>query len=349
MRPPEAAVVSETCQSCGADLTGYKTFCAACGTTIGEKSTRVRPPRRSNRTTGAAWWVLIAIGLIILDRIVNRDQWMSLSDWLLAASITLAWLFAALNARKGFGRVILWIILLVNVFVWVVLVGLFTSPALQNVGEDAFIGAVTESLREAGVNESTVDCVASDIAEGGYAQGLDSAEAMSAFLLAGGPSDLPPEFRQAVEGYLSAAQRCLSVPENLELFGVAGSPQTFGDNPHFDALWNRCETGDLIACDLLNASSVIETEYQEYGRSCGNRSDPEPEGQLCIFLHGGGPDFDQLRDECLNGDFVACDGLFGFSDIGSGYDQLGVTCGGRIAEPAPDMVGACFLRFEVDS
>jgi hypothetical protein len=213
MRSSETVVVADTCRSCGADLTGYKTFCAACGTAIGEKPARVQPPRRSYRTTGSAWWVLVAIGLIIVDGIVNRDPWISLSDWLIAASITLAWLFAALTARKGFGRVILWLILLVNVFVWVVLVGLFTSPALQNVdGERLFIEAMTELLDEVGVSQPGVDCFVSEYTSGGYAQGLDNLDSAEflAFLSA---EEMPPEFQLAYEGFWTVSAGCLSEQE----------------------------------------------------------------------------------------------------------------------------------------
>jgi hypothetical protein len=218
-----------------------------------------------------------------------------------------------------------------------------------------FSDEVTAQLEEAGVSESAVECVAAELEEAGVDErlegvdfgGMDSA---AEDIVAGraGLSAFDPKVQQGLEDYVAAIAACVSL-RDMERLGAASTNQTFGDSPHYDALWRRCETGDFLACDLLYTHSDMGTEYEEFGRSCGSRSEPDPIGELCIFLHGDGPNLDQLHTECLDGDFAACDGLYGFSAVGSDYAQVGATCGNRIAEPTPEMSGVCFFRFGVNN
>ncbi len=61
--------------------------------------------------------------------------------------------------------------------------------------------------------------------------------------------------------------------------GTGASGETYGDDPELDALWDECEDGDLGACDRLYLTSPFDTEYEEFGRTCGQTR--EPDGGIC--------------------------------------------------------------------
>lgn len=46
---------------------------------------------------------------------------------------------------------------------------------------------------------------------------------------------------------------------------------TYGDDPTLDELWDACEAGDGSACDDLFFSSPVDSEYEEFGDTCGYR------------------------------------------------------------------------------
>lgn len=50
-------------------------------------------------------------------------------------------------------------------------------------------------------------------------------------------------------------------------------PQAYGDDATLDALWDACEAGSGSACDDLYWDSPIGSEYESFGRSCGNRDE----------------------------------------------------------------------------
>jgi hypothetical protein len=52
-----------------------------------------------------------------------------------------------------------------------------------------------------------------------------------------------------------------------------GVAWTYGDDPELDALWEGCEAGDWQACDDLFDESEDGSDYQEYGYTCGHRTD----------------------------------------------------------------------------
>ena len=56
--------------------------------------------------------------------------------------------------------------------------------------------------------------------------------------------------------------------------GAAGEPHTYGDDPQLDVLWDACEAGDGGACDDLYWESPYGSEYEEFGETCGGRSEP---------------------------------------------------------------------------
>ncbi|MFC4554638.1 hypothetical protein [Georgenia faecalis] len=45
----------------------------------------------------------------------------------------------------------------------------------------------------------------------------------------------------------------------------------YGDDPELDQLWDACERGDGAACDDLFWQSPWDSEYEEFGNTCGNR------------------------------------------------------------------------------
>lgn len=56
--------------------------------------------------------------------------------------------------------------------------------------------------------------------------------------------------------------------------GIGSSEgDSYGDNAELDALWDACEGGDDAACDDLYWESGVGTEYEEFGRTCGGRSE----------------------------------------------------------------------------
>jgi hypothetical protein len=53
--------------------------------------------------------------------------------------------------------------------------------------------------------------------------------------------------------------------------GGAPDAFTYGDDPYFDGLWDDCAAGDGQACDTLFQESPVDSEYEEFGASCGGR------------------------------------------------------------------------------
>ena len=53
---------------------------------------------------------------------------------------------------------------------------------------------------------------------------------------------------------------------------------TYGDDPVLDALWDDCAAGDLTACDALWLSSPVDSTYEAFGSTCGDRSPEQAYG-----------------------------------------------------------------------
>ncbi|MFB9953653.1 DUF4190 domain-containing protein [Cellulomonas denverensis] len=54
---------------------------------------------------------------------------------------------------------------------------------------------------------------------------------------------------------------------------IEEDPDTYGDDPELDALWDSCAAGDMGACDDLYYESPFGSEYENFGDTCGNRED----------------------------------------------------------------------------
>ncbi|TDE88576.1 hypothetical protein EXU48_22910 [Occultella glacieicola] len=59
-----------------------------------------------------------------------------------------------------------------------------------------------------------------------------------------------------------------------------GGRGDYGSDPHLDRLHDQCEAGDYAACDDLYFESPVGSEYEEFGDTCGGRTDG---GTLCEY------------------------------------------------------------------
>jgi hypothetical protein len=148
-----------------------------------------------------------------------------------------------------------------------------------------------------------------------------------------------------VDVLYQAFEECLT-PENLAIvMGEEGAgPQAYGDNERLDSMQDDCEAGELWACDLLYMVSSPGSEYEQAAVTCGGTVDdtgefctPEPE----LGETGVAPDDSRglrvLARECEDGDLTACDLLYALVRPGHDLENVGHTCGGRIAVGAvPD-------------
>ena len=124
--------------------------------------------------------------------------------------------------------------------------------------------------------------------------------------------------------------------------GAPSEPNAYGDDTTLDALWNACTAEDWQACDDLYMQSGAGTAYESFGDTCGNRTDgglycvDELGGLAGAGTYGDDPYFDGLWDLCTAGDWQSCDDLYLESDVGSGYETYGDTCGNKYAAGTTD-------------
>ena len=50
-----------------------------------------------------------------------------------------------------------------------------------------------------------------------------------------------------------------------------GPRQTYGDDADLDALWDACAAGGWASCDQLYRESPIDSPYEDFGSTCGDR------------------------------------------------------------------------------
>ena len=159
-------------------------------------------------------------------------------------------------------------------------------------------------------------------------------------------------YRQAPEGseYYNFGDTCGNRNEPsgwcVELYSDSSSTTAafgeYGSDFALDAMWDDCFAGDFQACDDLFFAAPTNSEYREFGDSCGNRNEP---AGLCTAIYGSSsgtadsgeygsdPVLDYLWDWCSDGDWASCDALWQDSPAGSTYEYFGDTCGLR-NEPA---------------
>jgi len=144
---------------------------------------------------------------------------------------------------------------------------------------------------------------------------------------------------------LSGDDYQISEEDSVDRFIADG---TYGSSAYLDSLWDGCEEGDFESCDALFMDSPSDSEYEEFGDTCGYRNEP---AGYCVdlYLSSGGSNsdsssgsgsssygtygsdsyLDSLWVSCSNADFDACDTLFMDSPSDSEYEYFGDTCGYR--------------------
>ncbi|WP_149202804.1 hypothetical protein [Actinotalea subterranea] len=142
--------------------------------------------------------------------------------------------------------------------------------------------------------------------------------------------------------------------------GLLDKVGSYGSDAALDELYDACADEDWAACDDLYNQSPLDSEYEEFGFSCGGRSDQDilcteqfgaagtDEGTTDTGdtgedtgedtgtdtgasegTYGSDPELDALYDACADGDNQACDDLYMESGFGTEYEEFGDTCGGR--------------------
>jgi hypothetical protein len=54
--------------------------------------------------------------------------------------------------------------------------------------------------------------------------------------------------------------------------GVIPQPQVYGDDAALDALYDQCREGSGLACDQLFDQAPINSDYEAFAGTCGNRT-----------------------------------------------------------------------------
>ena len=92
----------------------------------------------------------------------------------------------------------------------------------------------------------------------------------------------------------------------------------------------------MQACDDLYLQSPSGSDYEQFGYTCGNRTDgsqwcvdTDLGGETATCSYGDDPELDALWDDCAAGDMNACDALYMQSPIGSECEAFADTCGER--------------------
>jgi hypothetical protein len=110
-----------------------------------------------------------------------------------------------------------------------------------------------------------------------------------------------------------------------------------------------CIDGNFDDCDELWVSAELDSAAEEFGATCGGRTDGQIPG-ACEATNGGedplpftrGDDatLDGLWTKCEAGDGGACDDLYSESPSGSDYEDFGLTCGNRTDGSQDSCIGA---------
>ncbi len=101
--------------------------------------------------------------------------------------------------------------------------------------------------------------------------------AVIAFLALGGDDDADGE-RASRDAETTTTER------SSEGDGEEGS---YGSDPELDELYDQCEDGDFQACDDLFFDSPSDSEYEDFGDTCGERNEP---AGTCVSLYEDGDD-----------------------------------------------------------
>lgn len=126
-------------------------------------------------------------------------------------------------------------------------------------------------------------------------------------------------------------------PSDTEPPGLVGQAQV-------ESLARDCEAGSDPACDILFQVSAAASTEEELARDCGGRG-PATDG-FCtegidssadgIWFDESSPGLPAVELACREGDATSCDFLYTRSAVGSAYEELGLSCGGRVEVAVPD-------------
>ncbi|MGZ4689192.1 MAG: hypothetical protein ACXWAY_06155, partial [Acidimicrobiia bacterium] len=97
--------------------------------------------------------------------------------------------------------------------------------------------------------------------------------------------------------------------------------------PSLSQLADQCHALDFGACDSLYQQSDPGSAYEEYGGTCGNATS---NGIAIGHVDGQCAYFGNLATQCYNGNFNSCDTLYYQTPSGGGWENYGMTCGGRV-------------------
>ncbi len=85
----------------------------------------------------------------------------------------------------------------------------------------------------------------------------------------------PAAQRELVEGCHTARDALVSdvAWDPPAALADAVQPLGFGDDPRLDQLWLACEEGSGAACDRLFETAPVNSAYETFGLTCGDRPD----------------------------------------------------------------------------
>ena len=195
---------------------------------------------------------------------------------------------------------------------------------------------------ETGLGQGDAECILGTLVDtGGLA-------AYAAYGEAGIDENVPLEF-------LDALARCdISLETLVELGRAAGSSDDQAAlDEMVDAYRSDCADGDMFSCDLLYLYSPFGSVDQEFGATCGGRTDgssansceqlADPED-----LTDDQPTLEEIddayREDCADGDMNACSELYSRSPYESDDERFALD-GLRAGCAEGEMVGCDLLYF----
>jgi hypothetical protein len=140
----------------------------------------------------------------------------------------------------------------------------------------------------------------------------------------------------------------------IVVVSIAVATAVVSHNNLVDSLRDDCAAGVMQACDDLYDESPVGSDDEEFGWTCGGRTegsyscvdldaeqpapsddlvDPGAEGTdpgAAVGTYGSDPALDALWDACAAGSGLACDNLYLESPSGSEYEDFANTCGNRV-------------------